>query len=208
MLLYLAGSPVLPPRLTGAGGTDRAPPPPQTRPASASLFSPSLWGERPTQGGGGGGGGTAPLPMPGGTGRLWGAKALPGLGVRDGGEEQDGIPALWAGGNGAFFLPSVLVPRFHLRVGEVEGSGQLHPVLHAQVFLPLEAALQLGQLMVGEGGAGFTRLFQPYRGAVPGAGDLSVPFFFHWAGREEKRPGQGRKGREIPAKVAGRGGGG
>lgn len=112
--------------------------------------------------------------VPAGTGWLWGEKPCLVWGCAAG----EGIPALWAGGSGAF-LPSVLVPRFHLRVGEVEGGGQFHPVLHAQVFLPLEAALQLGQLMVGEGGAGFARLFQPHRGTVPGAGDLSVPFFFH-----------------------------
>lgn len=175
MLLCLAGSPVLPPRLAGAGGTDRTPRPTPALPRH--RFSPLHFG---VKGPGRGGDGTdvAPVLEPGGTRWLWGAQALPGLGVRGRGGEQGGIPALWAGGNGAF-LPSVLVPRFHLRVGEVEGGGQFHPVLHAQVFLPLEAALQLGQLMVGEGGAGFARLFQPHRGTVPGTGDLSVPFFFH-----------------------------
>lgn len=84
---------------------------------------------------------------------------------------RTGPGAVGREGSSGAFLPSVLVPRFHLRVGEVEGGGQLHPVLHAQVFLPLEAALQLGQLVVGEGGAGFARLFQPHRGAVPGTGD-------------------------------------
>lgn len=117
---------------------------------------------------------------------------------------RTGPGAVGREGTSGAFLPSVLVPRFHLRVGEVEGGGQLHPVLHAQVFLPLEAALQLGQLVVGEGGAGFARLFQPHRGAVPGTGDLPVPFFFHWAEREEERPGQGRKGLETRSEESGK----
>lgn len=167
---------VLPPRLAGAGGTDCPPTPPYTRPASASLFSPLLWGKKPRERRGRDG--HRPCPGAGGTGRCGVQKPCLVWGCAAGEREQGGIPAPWAGANGAF-LPSVLVPRFHLRVGEVEGGGQFHPVLHAQVFLPLEAALQLGQLMVGEGGAGFARLFQPHRGTVPGTGDLSVPFFFH-----------------------------
>lgn len=77
-------------------------------------------------------------------------------------------------------LPSVLVPGLDLRVGKVEGGGQFHPVLHAQILLALKAALQLRQLVVGEGRAGFSGLLEPDLGAVSAAGDLPVPLFFHW----------------------------
>lgn len=176
MLLCLAASPVLPLRLAGAGGTNCVPPAP-TPALPRHRFFPFDFG---VKGSGRGGDGTdiAAVLVPAGMGLLWGAKALPGLGCAAG--ERSRAGSRRCGQRGMVqFLPSVLVPRFHLRVGEVEGGGQFHPVLHAQVFLPLEAALQLGQLMVGEGGAGFARLFQPHRGTVPGTGDLSVPFFFH-----------------------------
>lgn len=76
-------------------------------------------------------------------------------------------------------LPPVLVPGLDLRVGEVEGGRQLHAVLDAQVLLPLEAALQLGQLVVGEGRPSLPGLLEPDLRAVPTAGDLPVPLFFH-----------------------------
>lgn len=41
-----------------------------------------------------------------------------------------------------FGLPSVLVPRLDLRVGELEFRRELHPVLHAQVLLSLETLLE------------------------------------------------------------------
>ena len=50
-----------------------------------------------------------------------------------------------------FYTPSVLVPGLDLRVREVELGGELHPVLHRQVLLPLEAGLQRLQLRVSEG---------------------------------------------------------
>lgn len=46
--------------------------------------------------------------------------------------------------------PSVLVPGLDLGVGEGQLGGQLHPVLDAQVLLPLEALLQGLELVVGE----------------------------------------------------------
>lgn len=76
-------------------------------------------------------------------------------------------------------LPPVLVPGLDLRVGEVEGGRQLHAVLDAQVLLPLEAALQLGQLVVREGRPSLPGLLEPDLRAVPTAGDLPVPLFFH-----------------------------
>lgn len=75
--------------------------------------------------------------------------------------------------------PPVLVPGLDLRVGEVERSGELHAVLHAQVLLPLEAALQLRQLMVSEGRARLAGLLQAHWRAVPGAGDLAVALLLH-----------------------------
>lgn len=75
--------------------------------------------------------------------------------------------------------PAVLVPGFDLRVSEVERGSQLHAVLHTQVFLPLEATLQLRQLMVSEGGARFPWLFQAHRGTVPRAGYLAVTLLLH-----------------------------
>lgn len=82
--------------------------------------------------------------------------------------------------------PPVLVPGLDLRVGEVEGGRQLHPVLDAQIFLALEAALQLRQLVVREGRAGLPGLLQPDLGAVPAAGDLPVPLLFHCRWGEKK----------------------
>ena len=49
-------------------------------------------------------------------------------------------------------LPSVLVPSFHLGVSQVQFGGKFHPVLNAQVLLPLEAALQGLELVIGECG--------------------------------------------------------
>lgn len=78
------------------------------------------------------------------------------------------------------FSPPVLVPGFDLRVGQVERCCQLHSVLHAQVLLPLKTALQLGELMVSEGGPRFPRLLQANLRAVSAARDLPVALLFHW----------------------------
>lgn len=79
-------------------------------------------------------------------------------------------------------LPSVLVPGLDLRVSQVERRRQVHAVLHAEVFLPLEAALQLVELVVGEGCAGFAGLFGAHRWTVSAAGDLPVPLLLSaWA---------------------------
>lgn len=75
-------------------------------------------------------------------------------------------------------LPPVLVPGFDLGVGQVEGGCQVHAVLHAQVLLPLEAPLQLVELMVREGRPCFAGLLRSHRGAVPAAGDFTIAFFF------------------------------
>lgn len=80
----------------------------------------------------------------------------------------------------AVSLPPVLVPSLDLCVGEVEGGRQLHAVLDAQVLLPLEAALQLRQLVVRKGRPGLPGLLQPNLRAVSTAGDLPVPLLFHW----------------------------
>lgn len=84
------------------------------------------------------------------------------------------------------FLPPVLVPGLDLCVGEIEGGCQLHAILNAQVLLPLEAALQLGQLVVREGRPGLSGFLQPNLRAVSTAGDLPVPFFLHWRTETEK----------------------
>lgn len=75
-------------------------------------------------------------------------------------------------------LPSVLVPGLDLCVGQVESRGQVHAVLHAEVFLSLEAPLELVELVVGEGCPGFARLFRAHGGAVPAAGDLPITLLF------------------------------
>lgn len=75
-------------------------------------------------------------------------------------------------------LPPVLVPGLDLGVRQVEGGRQVHAVLHAQVLLPLEAALQLVELMVREGRPRFAGLLRSHRGAIPAAGDFPVAFFF------------------------------
>lgn len=63
-----------------------------------------------------------------------------------------------------------MVPRLDLGVTEAQLVRQLHPVLHAQVLLPLEALLQRLQLVVGEGRARFPLLFtQPGRATQPEA---------------------------------------
>ena len=56
-------------------------------------------------------------------------------------------------------LPAVLVPSFHLGVGQSEFGGQFQPVLNAEVFLALETFLQRLQLMVGKGRAGLSGFF-------------------------------------------------
>lgn len=75
--------------------------------------------------------------------------------------------------------PPVLVPGFDLRVGQVERCCQLHSVLHAQVLLTLKTALQLGELMVSEGGPRFPWLLQANLRAVSAARDLPVALLFH-----------------------------
>lgn len=75
-------------------------------------------------------------------------------------------------------LPPVLIPGFDLGVRQIEGGCQIHAILDAQVFLPLEAPLQLVELMVGEGSPRLARLLRPHRGTVPAAGNLAIPFFF------------------------------
>ena len=63
-------------------------------------------------------------------------------------------------------LPPVLVPGLDLRVREVEGGRELHAVLHAQVLLSLEAALELGELVVSERRSRLPGFLQPHLRAV------------------------------------------
>lgn len=56
-------------------------------------------------------------------------------------------------------LPSILIPGFDLRVGELQFRRQLHSVLHAEVLLSLETLFQSLQLMVREGRSCFSLLF-------------------------------------------------
>lgn len=55
-------------------------------------------------------------------------------------------------------LPAILVPSFHLGVGQTEFGGQFQPVLNAEVLLAFEALLERLQLVVGEGRPGFALL--------------------------------------------------
>jgi len=71
-------------------------------------------------------------------------------------------------------IPAVLVPGLDLRVGEAERRRQVHAVLHAQVLLALEAALELVELVVREGRARLAGLLGARRGAVPAARDLPL----------------------------------
>lgn len=75
-------------------------------------------------------------------------------------------------------LPSVLVPGLDLRVRQVEGGRQVHAVLNAEVFLSFEAPLQLVELVVREGCAGFAGFFRAHRRTVSAAGDLPIAFLF------------------------------
>lgn len=75
-------------------------------------------------------------------------------------------------------LPSVLVPGLDLCVCQVESRGQVHAVLHAEVFLSLKAPFQLVELVIGEGCPCFTGLFRAHRWTVSATGDFPVPFFF------------------------------
>lgn len=95
-------------------------------------------------------------------------------------------------------LPPVLVPGLDLRVCEVEGGRKLHAVLDAQVLLPLEAALQLGQLVVREGRASLPGLLQSDLRAVSAAGDLSVPLLLHCRGhKEDEEEEEGMGGEKV-----------
>ena len=109
------------------------------------------------------------------------------------------LPPPPPGGPAAGSLPPVLVPGLDLCVREVEGGRQLHAVLDAQVLLPLEAALQLRQLVVGEGRAGLPGLLHPHLRAVSAAGDLPVPLLFHWRSREDDTRHKGTGVRRIKA---------
>lgn len=51
------------------------------------------------------------------------------------------------------YLPPVLIPGLDLSVGQSQLVRQLHAVLDAQIFLPLEGLLKCLQLMIREGGA-------------------------------------------------------
>lgn len=66
-----------------------------------------------------------------------------------------------------FSSPAVLVPGLDLRVGQAHPMGQVHAVLHRQVLVLLEHALQLLQLLVREDGPGLARLL--------GRGPTSAP---------------------------------
>ena len=85
-------------------------------------------------------------------------------------------------------LPPVLVPGLDLRVREVEGGRELHAVLHAQVLLSLEAALELGELVVSERRSRLPGFLQPHLRAVPAARDLPVALLLHW-GKKERGTG-------------------
>lgn len=54
------------------------------------------------------------------------------------------------------FVASVLEPDFHLGGGELEHAGQVLPFGSREVFLLLEAPLQLKHLSLGEQNAGFS----------------------------------------------------
>lgn len=73
-------------------------------------------------------------------------------------------------------LPAVLVPGLNLCVCQTQRGSELHPVLHTQVLLALEAPLQLRELVVGEGRARFPGLLHARRGHVATTRDVPVCF--------------------------------
>lgn len=84
-------------------------------------------------------------------------------------------------------LPSVLVPGLDLCVCQVESRGQVHAVLHAEVFLSLKAPLKLVELVVGKGCPCFARFFRAHRRTVSATGDFPVTLFFSPYGRRARR---------------------
>ena len=57
-----------------------------------------------------------------------------------------------------FNLPSVLIPGFDLCVGQIQLGRQFLSILDAQVFLFFETSFQGLELIIGEGGSGFSLL--------------------------------------------------
>lgn len=73
--------------------------------------------------------------------------------------------------------PAVLVPSLDLSIREVECRCQVHAVLDTEVLLPLEAPLQLIELVVGESCPGFSRFLGSHRGTLSATCNLPVSFF-------------------------------
>ena len=72
-------------------------------------------------------------------------------------------------------LPSVLIPSFHLCVGEIQPGGELDAVLNAQILVRLEAPLQRVELKVVEGRARFAIFFHVARARALAAARASTP---------------------------------
>lgn len=67
-------------------------------------------------------------------------------------------------------LPSVLVPRFDLGLGEGQGVGHVASIRHAQIFLAAKLSLQVGELGMGERGPPSSGLPAVGRAAARSAG--------------------------------------
>jgi len=46
--------------------------------------------------------------------------------------------------------PAVLIPGFDLCVGQVKPRGQLFPLVHAEIFLSVEATFKISQLLIAK----------------------------------------------------------
>ena len=57
-------------------------------------------------------------------------------------------------------LPAILVPSFHLSIGQVEFSRKFHSILNTEVFLTLKARFQCLELVISESGSGFPLFFR------------------------------------------------
>lgn len=67
------------------------------------------------------------------------------------------------------YLPSVLVPRFDLGLGERQGVGHVASVCHAQILLTAKLSLQVSELGMGERGSPSSGLPAAWRAAARSA---------------------------------------
>lgn len=68
------------------------------------------------------------------------------------------------------YLPSVLVPRFDLGLGERQGVGHVASICHAQIFLTAKLSLEVSELSMGERSPPSSGLPAAWRAAARSAG--------------------------------------